>query len=429
MLLTFEKGRVMGWAKRMLDVGPIANVEGKYVCAKHFAEDDDLEALVRENEADSNACDFCENSPAAPLEVVVERISQCLGHWYDDAANHLMYVGAEGGYQGPTSDTYDLLRDEVGLELSEDPDDDLFQAILSGLEDSTWVRRDWARLPESQRLLESWDKFCETVRHGRRYFFMDEGPLSDDERWDGILSPPQILEKVISLIEELGLVRTLDAGTRLFRAREQLPGEQHRTSLALGPPPPPLAAANRMSAAGIPVFYAAFSRKTVLRETATQSGVLAVGTFRTLKPLRIVDLARLPKVPGFFNGEKAHLTEGIKFLWQFAKDISKPLRRDGRVHIDYVPTQAITEYIRFRFKPSGSGIDGIAYPSSRDPGSSCVALFATRANLHLGPKGQKEVTPQERALSGDELWVKRVSSSVVEVDFRPSFKIRRKRRK
>jgi len=419
----------MGRAKRMLDREPIASVEGKYVCADHFDEDDDLQALAHDNEDESIECDFCGGSPAAPLEVLVERISTCLGHWYDDAANHLMYITAEGGYQGTTYDTYDLLRDEVGLELTNDPDNELFQAILGGLDDWTWVHRNWATLAEAQRLLASWNKFCKTVRHGRRYFFMDVEPPSDDELAEGILSPPQILEKVTDLVEELRLVRTLDVGTRLFRAREQLTGEHHCTSLALGPPPPHFAAANRMSAAGIPVIYAAFNRKTVLRETATQSGLLAVGTFRTLKPLRIVDLAKLPEVPGFFNEDKAHVREGIKFLWHFAKDISKPLQRDGRVHVDYVPTQAITEYIRFRFRPGGKHVDGITYPSSRDPGSSCIALFATRANLQLKPKAREKVTQQEIDLSGDEPWVKRVASSVVEVEYRPKFRTRRKNKK
>ena len=63
------------------------------------------------------------------------------------------------------------------------------------------------------------------------------------------------------------------------------------------------------------------------------------------------------------------------FLAGFARDIAKPIVRDERVHQDYVPTQVVTEFIRFVLRPSA---DGVAYPSARADGTN-VVLFASLA--------------------------------------------------
>jgi hypothetical protein len=45
-------------------------------------------------------------------------------------------------------------------------------------------------------------------------------------------------------------------------------------------------------------------------------------------------------------------------------------------HVDYVPTQIVTEYFRHRFRLSGGGsLDGIKYRSSRTGQPACVLFF------------------------------------------------------
>ncbi len=59
------------------------------------------------------------------------------------------------------------------------------------------------------------------------------------------------------------------------------------------------------------------------------------------------------------------------------RELSKPIEKDGREHIEYVPTQIVAEYLKYKCKSIDSKrkrIKGILYPSSRCNGISC-ALF------------------------------------------------------
>jgi hypothetical protein len=83
--------------------------------------------------------------------------------------------------------------------------------------------------------------------------------------------------------------------------------------------------------------------------------------------------------------------QGLKFLHDFSREISSPVEKDGREHIEYVPTQILTEFIRVVLgngHPSSYGyehfhnlwagresIDGIAYKSSRLASATCYCLF------------------------------------------------------
>ena len=57
-----------------------------------------------------------------------------------------------------------------------------------------------------------------------------------------------------------------------------------------------------------------------------------------------------------------------------------PIARDDRIHIDYVPTQVVTEYVRSARFPDGR-LDGIRYRSSRREGGISVVLFADQTNV------------------------------------------------
>jgi hypothetical protein len=93
-----------------------------------------------------------------------------------------------------------------------------------------------------------------------------------------------------------------------------------------------------------------------------------------------LDLFDLPEPPGLFARGARDIRDTISFLFQFAKDLSQPSQRDGREHIDYVPSQAFTEFVRYHMKTrDGKSIDGIRYRSSRN-GRACVVLFCEREN-------------------------------------------------
>jgi RES domain-containing protein len=196
------------------------------------------------------------------------------------------------------------------------------------------------------------------------------------------VSAGKILDAVGEVIEEAGLVRKLPPSSRIFRARIGPADKPYRSARKLGPPPPKKAVASRMSAAGIPMFYGALDEYTAIAETVLgrmkRGRIISVGSFMTLEALSVLDLTSLKPVPSLFSEER-HLRPVLKFLHSFVRDLSKPIKKDGRVHIEYVPTQIVTEYICHSFQPSnGEPIRGILYPSSRAPtGTSCV-FFATR---------------------------------------------------
>jgi hypothetical protein len=70
------------------------------------------------------------------------------------------------------------------------------------------------------------------------------------------------------------------------------------------------------------------------------------------------------------------MREPLKVLAKFVDDLSKPIEKDGRQHIGYVPTQIFTEYIRhFLQAPNGESIMGIVYPSAQNEGANSCVLF------------------------------------------------------
>jgi hypothetical protein len=79
---------------------------------------------------------------------------------------------------------------------------------------------------------------------------------------------------------------------------------------ALRPPPSAKAMANRMSPAGITMFYASGDPQTAIAEIAGHGlgDYALVGAFRGVKRLRLLDLTRRPTLPSYFDdAEQAEL--------------------------------------------------------------------------------------------------------------------------
>jgi RES domain len=81
-------------------------------------------------------------------------------------------------------------------------------------------------------------------------------------------------------------------------------------------------------------------------------------------------------VPSLFDPERRHLRAALIFLRHFVVEIKKSFKRDDRIHIEYVPTQVVTEWFRTKFEPgTGGPLDGILYGSARRPGGANLVLF------------------------------------------------------
>ena len=201
------------------------------------------------------------------------------------------------------------------------------------------------------------------------------------EEQEGVAAS-RMLDAIGEAIQEVGLVKRLPPSTKFFRARVGPAGKPYRSARDLGPPPPKKAVANRMSPAGIPMFYGAQDDHTAIAETVSgrlEAGeIVNVGAFVTLEEFSVLDLTNLQPVPSLFS-EQRHLRPILRFLHSFVRDLSKPIKKDGRVHIEYVPSQIVTEYFRYSFELyDNQPIRGILYPSSRVRGSTASVLFFTR---------------------------------------------------
>jgi len=101
-------------------------------------------------------------------------------------------------------------------------------------------------------------------------------------------------------------------------------------------------------------------------------------TFTTTRAARIVDLDRLPPVPSFFDlsAQAVRDRPSLGFLAGFRRDVSASIEHDDRIHIDYVPTQVVGEYLRHLFRDGdGRPVDGIAWESAQRAGGRNLVLF------------------------------------------------------
>jgi hypothetical protein len=136
-----------------------------------------------------------------------------------------------------------------------------------------------------------------------------------------------------------------------------------------------------MSPVGIPMFYGARDLETCvaeLKDPSRPSSRCTAAAFLTPRPIRVLDLTRIPPTPGLFAPRSPLKNErpNLRFLNDFLQDISRPVKKDELANVEYVPTQIVTEYFR-RIVRCGDGarVSGILYPSAVRPGGVCCVLF------------------------------------------------------
>lgn len=357
---------------------PELHRNNKSVCLICFTDRDLKQLIVSQRKR--GACDYCEDDRHRPIMNMSDMADYIKGRmltFYGYAGDQLPYESREGGYQGWTSDTEDILFESIGLDLENDYRNKLRTDLLDDIGDETWCDFEWLCLDYDKSLLSSWSEFCDLVKTQRRYFFQNLG--GGDSGHPDDRSIGHFLSELDGNIAELGLLRTLDPRQTFYRAQPRHQHEQHISAERLGPPPSQFALqSNRMNPPGIPMFYGSDSSELAILES--QNSRVSVGEFTNTKSITIIDLANMPNIPGFYSNASRRTILGLQFLYRFAEQIAKPVARDDRVHIEYIPTQILSEYFR-EFGVSGQAIDGISYSSATGHGGINTVLFATQKNL------------------------------------------------
>ena len=177
---------------------------------------------------------------------------------------------------------------------------------------------------------------------------------------------------------------------RVFQSDDKLEAALCRPDTQLGSPPALLAAAGRMNALGISVFYGANDQKTAIAEVRPPVGSqVAVAPFEIIRKLKLLDLTALRDVHvtgSIFDPGLAGRMERAAFLRSLSRRITRPVMPDDEP-FEYLATQAVADYLATA--PSVP-IDGIVFPSVQAAGDVLnVVLFhkAARVEAMDIPKG------------------------------------------
>lgn len=371
----------MGLAKkRMLEQdehGYRLDSDGGSVCAE-CVNDYALAELVS-TEATDNWCDFCGAESADPIavdvEVVLAHIGTSIATEYEQAVNVLSWD--EGAYVGTTYDIDDVLGDE-GWE----PHPRVYELVQSAFSDALYCDPDPGALSEVEALHLGWREFRQTVISQARFTFTLGPADNDDERGHPVLSGGAMLKNLGELTAQYGLHREIGAGEPWLRVRPVDKGEpDYTTAKDLGAPPSPSAQPNRMSPAGIPMFYASNDEKTSVDEAlgASRAGGgqdAMVAVFETVRDGLVVDLTEVPPAPSLFDEARCGERPRLGFLNGFVRDVSQPLRPEDKQQTEYVPTQIVCEYLRHHWRTSkGQRPAGLMFRSARNPETLNVVYF------------------------------------------------------
>lgn len=362
----------------------------KHVCADCF-NDYAIKAFIKYNAVETY-CSYCGNNSdsliSIPFSDLFDFILEGIESEWEDPANSMGYESAEGGYQGASVyDWYDLIVEEI--EELFDTNDNVREDIISAMAgEHPWCHKDPYGLLEEEALSISWSNFTQQVKYNTRYIFSQLPNAVDPTDIDLIPIPSmlKVLSQEISRLEDQAdVIVTLEEDTEIMRARIHNVWKRYTKGSELGTVPAKDAMySNRMSPSGIPMFYGAFDSNTALLEVIDHKRftppwkVATVSTFKTTKTLRLLDLSNLPQMPSLFDQRMNYLRSTIIFLHEFSRELSKPIEKDGTEHIEYIPTQVFTEYIRHLYRDlTGHRLDGIKYVSSQSDQKSCCVLFVS----------------------------------------------------
>lgn len=363
----------------------------KYVCANHFS-DKYLKQYIL-NHSTSGKCNYCGRKTKVVdlhdfMEYVAEKITEHFGNpgdealylensFCDDEDEKIPGFKRIGCFVAPNFAQHFESTSELLYELdlttnNEALDQDIEDCFLN----DDWIQHHASAMTIGQELSFMWELFSRMIMHEQRFTFFKRPEFTGEKLSDdnGLMD---ILTELGSIISRHNLCRIISIGTELYRCRFINKGDVVASFEDITSAPDDKAKQSRMSPAGVSMFYGAFDAKTANIESSSD-GILSnnlhvIGRFRTKEELKVLDLTDLPQ-PSFWIPSD---WEGIGFLHSFNREITKSIKRDDRIHIQYIPSQVFTEYLRYIYQSvDDRKIDGIIYKSSlKGATSKNIVLF------------------------------------------------------
>lgn len=385
----------MGQAKKMwmdlMERGDWPDgLDDKFVCSRHF-DDPYLKRLIHRYAEDGEGkCSYCgRRGEVCSMQHFMEQVSWKIHMYFDDVNNaSLLYADSfyddenevipgfkrVGEYIAPKEaeyfeSTWDLM-DDLGL-VSDD--EDLDNDIESVFTTEEWIERDILHEDYGRALLNKWQSFVLAVTHIRRFTFLATPEFLPLVKGEEGKRDTDILSSLQALIIQQGLIRELPEGTKLYRARRVCDKSKKYEFNDITAAPDTSATANRMSPAGISMFYASFCKETAVKECVGDEEYILLGEFATLKPIRVLDLTHIPGPSFWMENWQENL-----FLHSFNREVTKRLDAKDKNQLQYIPTQVFTEFLRYMFSDKeGRKLDGMIYGSSKTHEQN-VVLFCNQ---------------------------------------------------
>lgn len=332
---------------------------------------------IIEREANSHHCNCCGRTASEPIALTIDCVADRLQEgleleWSDVQHTNAPWDSEDKRYVASTYSTYELLnivQFYAGCR-------ELHDQVVQALPHREWARNDPLSLREDERLRTSWEEFSDLVKHRHRYLLFPEEERTLPQE---IVPPDRMLSELGELLHEINLMRDLGPDCYLYRVRIEEP-EETFTGLEemCSPPAQEAKYSNRMSPAGVSAFYASYDPITAVAETdqadRTDRAVATVGVFSVTEEIPVIDFTDLPSVPSLFSDDpRRYRRRTLRFLHEFVDSLTEPVPKDELEHVEYVPSQVVTEYLRDRFESVVDEVPkGIIYPSAT--GRECVSL-------------------------------------------------------
>ncbi len=330
----------MGGAKKKwmeLEARNLSSIPDKHIFAKHFKDKSITNHIIRNYE--SGYCDYCEKRmKVVALENLMEFLMGKISNFYEDAGNFMGYDSKEGGYLGEIYTPDELIQDEIGLNVEPF---EIIEDIVNSIDDIAWAQPDLHYDNINDELTYQWEYFKEIIKHKSRYLF--SSGYGDQSKAYGIL------KEAGKIVSNSNIIKVIPKGTKLFRCRQH----DAKTKISsfneiCSPSNKNAIYPNRFSPSGISMFYSAFETETAILETISRENKvikhITIAEFETLEDQNIVDFSLIPKRPSIFRVKNKKNYYLKLFLYSFVRDITNEIKKDGKEHTEYVPTQVVTEF-------------------------------------------------------------------------------------